>query len=368
MTLHAPLDDVTPSPPQLSRPIDIARWCAAQGWPVHPLAAGRKTPARNCPACQAAGHDPAGCPCLRQGRWCHGFHAATVDSELIDSWWGAHPAFGVGVACGPARLVVIDVDAHPTPVPDRDRLLPGIPIDPRVDLAGLATGFDTLALLAALRRAPDPAADASTLRVRTPSGGLHIWYRAEPGQTFLCSTGSSSSRALAWQVDVRAHGGYIIAPGTRTQDGVYTAVGECRVPAPLPHWLAQELSRTGHVPVPAARPPQQGRPIPPRARQAVVGAGGRNTSAERLLHRLLADIEACASVPHGAGFTGKLNRAAYTAGGLVAGGYLSAHDAQTMLAAAAHHARPGQEGRSDKIISSGLTRGSTRPLYLQERS
>ncbi|MFJ6776466.1 DNA primase, partial [Kitasatospora sp. NPDC091257] len=26
----------------------VARWCAAQGWPVHPLAPGRKTPPANC--------------------------------------------------------------------------------------------------------------------------------------------------------------------------------------------------------------------------------------------------------------------------------------------------------------------------------
>ncbi|MFD8315693.1 DNA primase, partial [Streptomyces sp. NPDC059694] len=30
------------------RSVDVARWCAEQGWPVHPLAAGRKTPAGNC--------------------------------------------------------------------------------------------------------------------------------------------------------------------------------------------------------------------------------------------------------------------------------------------------------------------------------
>ncbi|MEV4176312.1 bifunctional DNA primase/polymerase [Nonomuraea sp. NPDC049709] len=171
-----------------------------------------------------------------------------------------------------------------------------------------------MALLAALRRAPHPAEDTSTLRVRTPSGGLHVWYRAEPGQTFQCSTGSAPSRALAWQVDVRAHGGYIVAPGTRTSDGSYTVVGECREPAPLPAWLAQDLIRTGHTPSPIhASVPPPAAPVPPRARQAVIQAGGGQGSAERLLRHLLAEVEACASVPQGASFTAKLNRAAYTA-------------------------------------------------------
>ncbi|MDG4858286.1 bifunctional DNA primase/polymerase, partial [Streptomyces sp. T-3] len=209
-----------------------ARWCASRGWPVHPLAAGRKTPAGNCEACRESGHTHQGCGCAAEGRWCHGFHAATLDAGRIEQWWGRSPALGVGVACGPAGLVVIDVDAHHQQLPDRDRLLPGITISEDVDLTGLASGFHTLAVLAALRGVTSPAADESTLRVRTPSGGLHVWYRARPGHRWHCSAGSSNGRALAWQVDVRAHGGYIVAPGTTTRDGTYTPLGPVREPAP----------------------------------------------------------------------------------------------------------------------------------------
>lgn len=42
-----------------------------------------------------------------------------------------------------------------------------------------------------------------------PSGGLHVWYRAADNRRWRCSAGSSQGTALAWQVDVRAHGGYI---------------------------------------------------------------------------------------------------------------------------------------------------------------
>lgn len=114
---------------------------------------------------------PRGCDCIREGRWCHGFHAATLDFDRIQQWWGSRPDLGVGVATGPAGLVVIDIDAHACELPDRDRLLPGVGISAGVDLTGLANGFHTLGVLAALRGAASPADDESTLRVRTPSGG-----------------------------------------------------------------------------------------------------------------------------------------------------------------------------------------------------
>ncbi|MGK5496633.1 bifunctional DNA primase/polymerase [Streptomyces sp. URMC 125] len=347
------------------RALAAARWCASRGWPVHPLAPGRKTPAGNCAPCRRPGHTREGCGCPRAGRWCHGFHAATLDFARIEQWWGAHPDLGVGVACGPAGLVIIDIDAHDRPLPDRDRLLPGISIPAGVDLTGLANGFHTIAVLAALRGAISPADDESTLRVRTPSGGLHVWYRAHRGHRWQCSAGAGGSRALAWQVDVRAHGGYIVAPGTVTAAGVYTPVGPVREPAPLPSWLARELERTGHLP-PAHVPTP--RPVPPRARQAVLAAGGGRGAVERVLGAVLAEVAACAAVPEGAAFSEKLNRAAYTAGGLVAAGHMTHRDAERVLNEAAEHARPGQERRILAIIRSGLSAGSLRPLPLGSRS
>ncbi|MFI1869154.1 bifunctional DNA primase/polymerase [Streptomyces jumonjinensis] len=337
-----------------------ALWCAGQGWPVHPLAAGRKTPAGNCDACRGPGHTRTGCDCVAAGRWCHGFHAATRDPDRINRWWGNNPGYGVGVSCGPARLVVIDIDAHARSLPERGRLLPGIPIDERVDLTGLANGFHTMAVLAALRGAVDPAADETTLRVRTPSGGLHVWYRVTDGRAWQCSTGSGGGRALAWQVDVRAHGGYIVAPGTVTAAGSYTPLGPTKLPAPLPGWLAGELERTGHLP--EARIPGP-RPVPARARQAVIAAGGGRERTTAALSGVLAEVAACAAVPEGAGFSEKLNRAAYTAGGLVAAGYLTQLQAEDILRSAADVARPGQDRRSAQIIRGGLNAGLRQPLH-----
>lgn len=341
-----------------------AQWCARRGWPVHPLAPGRKTPASNCSDCRAQAHSPAECACLSAGRWCHSFYAATLDQARIQQWWGRRPEFGVGVSCGPAGLVVIDIDAHHTQPPARDRVLPGIPIGDHVDLTGLANGFHTLAVLAALRGQRSPADDSSTLRVRTPSGGLHVWYRVTGPRRWLSSVGSGAGRALAWQVDVRAHGSYIVAPGTTTDHGTYTPIGEAGEPAPLPLWLAQELDRTGHLPKPAVPAP---RPVPARAQQAVFAAGGGRSHTERTLASILAPVQACGQVTEGAGFSDVLNRAAYTLGGLIAAGRLNRQDAEHAIHETATAARPGQEQRIRQIIRSGLDAGMKRPLHTTGR-
>ncbi|MFF1300427.1 MULTISPECIES: bifunctional DNA primase/polymerase [unclassified Streptomyces] len=347
------------APARSATPHAVARWCAAQGWPVHPLAPGRKTPAANCPECRDRSHDPKTCPCLPAGRPCHGFHAATTNTRYIDAWWGSSPSAGVGVACGPAELVVLDVDAHSAQVPDRGRLLPGIPIPDAVNLTGLASGFDTLALLAAFRGQPDPTHDETTLRVRTPSGGLHIWYRnPHPATRLRCSTGSSPKVALAWQVDVRAEGGYIIAPTTRTAQGTYAPEGTARLPAPLPGWLHAELVRTGHVIAP---------PVP-RQPLARTRRTRRPAAAHRVLTPLVDEIAQCATASEGTGFTEKLNRAAYTAGGLVAAGHLEETAVRDQLRATADEARPWQTARNEKIIDDGLAAGAAHPFRLEGRS
>jgi hypothetical protein len=344
--------------------IGTAQWCARRGWPVHPLTPGRKTPAANCSECRAQPHAPSDCACLPAGRWCHSFHAATLSQSRIRQWWSHNPQFGVGVSCGPAGLVVIDIDAHPTQPPARDRILPGIPISDQIDLTGLANGFHTLAVLAALRGQLSPAEDTTTLRVRTPSGGLHVWYRATGARRWLSSVGSSPGRALAWQVDIRAHGSYIIAPGTTTQHGTYTPLGECREPAPLPEWLAQELDRTGHLPAATVPAP---RPVPARAQQAVYAAGGGRGHTDRTLAAVLGPVEACGQVAEGAAFSDALNRAAFTLGGLIAAERLPRDEAERALRETALAARPGQEQRIDQIIRSGLEAGSKKPLHTTGR-
>ncbi|MFF7183015.1 bifunctional DNA primase/polymerase [Streptomyces sp. NPDC008121] len=342
--------------------LDTALWLAQHGYPVLPLIPGGKTPAANCSACRGNDHPPHNCPCHTRRGWCHGFHAATTSAETIKSWWQAKPVFGVGVACGPARLIVIDVDAHAQTLPRRDRLLPGIFMHPAVDLTGLNSGFDTLALLAAVRNRPNPCQDTTTLRVRTPSGGIHIWYRApRHGPRFRSSSGSSAKTALGWQVDIRAVNGYIVAPGTKTSAGAYTALPGARLPAPIPLWLIAELTRTGHA---LHSPHQPAAGVPPlrsRVGAPIPGEG------RQILSSLLEEVRACKVSPNSMAFTEKLNRAAFTAGGLMRAGYLSEADCRSLLLQAAAQARPQQPRRSALVIESGLRAGSLRPIHPKER-
>lgn len=341
-----------------SSPVDVAIWCAQRGWPVHPLVPGLKVPAANCPSCREQNHPVEQCSCLPAGRWCHGFHAATTDLTQIRTWWDTQPRFGVAVSCGPARLVVLDVDAHANEYQSRERLLPGIPIPATIDLAGLENGFHTLALLAAYRRQRNPCHDETTLRVETASGGMHVWYSLPDGMRIRSSSGAGAKAALAWQVDVRAERGYVVAPGVRTKKGKYRPLGTVRIPAPLPEWLANELIRTGHGIASSDEPHSKTpRALIRRTKEPVDG-----------LTRLLADVQACASASEGTGFTSKLNAAAFTAGGLVAAGRMSHVEAVVRLTQAAEAARPTQQRKITRTIHDGLKAGAARPLHLEGRS
>ena len=342
------------------RSLDVALWCARRDWPVAPLAPLSKRPAPNCPACKPLSddrpaHPPQQCPCIAGGGWCHAFHAATLDSERVEKWWTHNPDFGVSIATGPARLLVLDIDRHATEVPDRGRLLPGINIPAAVNLTGLSNGFHTLALLAALRQQQSPADDQTTLRVATPQDGMHVYYRLLPHHPELrSSVGTSGTVALAWQVDVKASRSAIVAPGTVTRNGTYRRVGSTRMPSPAPSWLIAELGRTGHtsrrrlvesLPAAIRRPPQPRGQVPAAAR----------------IEPLLEAIRGCASTPAGAAFTEKLNRAAFTAGGFVAQGCIGREEAVALLIGAARQARP-EHRQITAIINSGLQAGAQRPI------
>jgi hypothetical protein len=140
---------------------------AEHGWPVFLL--GRtKRPLANCDGCREAGsdHDPVACDCLT----CHGFYAATTDADRLTAMCVAHPRGMLAIRTGaPSGTVVIDIDpAHGGRV--------------------------------------DPALMPETACVATGSGGWHLYYR-HPGTAVLCSQGR-----VADGVDVRADGGYVVAP------------------------------------------------------------------------------------------------------------------------------------------------------------
>ncbi|MFE6848777.1 bifunctional DNA primase/polymerase [Streptomyces sp. NPDC057686] len=353
--------------------IDIARWCARRGWPVHPLQPGGKIPMPGCTRCRSGHpdyvpHAAEACGCLARGRWCHGFHAATSNTGLIERWWSGNRRMGVGIATGPAGLLVVDLDRHADAPPAADReVLPAFAVPERL-LSTVSSGLDTFRILSQVLGGEDFTNGQATLAVATPSGGVHLYFRTPRQTRWRCSIGGSERGvALGWQVDVRAHGGYIVAPGTRVASGVYAPVGRCRHPALLPGWLAGALERTGHLI--AARPLGQRRfQVPNRARMLTASCRPASGWARKVTATCLSDVASCASLKEGSGWHAKVNRAAFTLGGLVAAGFITSHsDAEALLLEAALHARPQRERQALSIIRSGLIAGQRQPLTPKDR-
>ncbi len=167
-----------------------------------------------------------------------GFHAATRAPDQIRQWWRKWPQANVGVPC--QGVVVIDVD-------------PG------------GEAWLTPERRASIRATGCPVA-------RTPRGGRHFWFRTPPGKQWRCSTGK-----LPPHVDVRAAGGYVVAPPSKTTAGQYRwlcpLVPPDQLPLP-PGWLVTALDQlhAGHAEA-------NGRPAP---RGEVLAEGQRNSGLTRV--------------------------------------------------------------------------------------
>lgn len=153
---------------------------------------------------------------------------ATDDLDAIHDWWANRP-YNVGIACGPSRLVVIDLD------PIRDEL-------PHAWAHHQLThGRDTLALIAERDGFPlEP-----TYSVRTPATSGEHRYHLAPDSLELRNTAGASGRGLGPGIDVRAAGGYVIAAGSvlRTEQGRrrYILINDI-APTPLPDPLVKALT------------------------------------------------------------------------------------------------------------------------------
>ncbi|MFF4275872.1 bifunctional DNA primase/polymerase [Streptomyces sp. NPDC001536] len=193
---------------------------AERGWPVIPLHPGTKRP---------AGHPERACP--GTGR-CEGGHRtpeqrATTTPKLIHAAWTQKP-YNVGIATGPAGLLVIDLDVRKPEEPE------GAPDG--------ATSFKALC-----ERAGEPV--PLTYQVRTPSGGRHLYFTA-PTDGRL----KSSVNRLGPHIDTRAWGGYVVASGSTTPEGAYE-VAENAVVAKLPPWLTALLIEPARLAEPPALAP-----------------------------------------------------------------------------------------------------------------
>ncbi|MBG0814176.1 bifunctional DNA primase/polymerase [Planomonospora sp. ID82291] len=281
--------------------------CAARGWHVFPVAPGDKRPVKGFTDWE---------------------RHATADPALIRRVW-SHTPFNIGVACGPSRLVVIDLD-----MPKPDQTPP-----PVWDLPGIVDGSAVFTHLCEQARQPRPD---RTFTVLTRRRGAHLYFTAPVGVRLRNTSGT-----LGWLIDTRACGGYVVGPGSHVTlpdgTGAYCVL-DASEPAPLPEWLVARLA----VPDP---PPPSAAPVP------LPYDGQRPTRyALAALHGETERVRTAA--PGSRNHT--LNAAAFALGQLVGAGLLPRPLAEDALTSAGHAAGlPPREVAA--TIRSGLDAGQRRP-------
>jgi hypothetical protein len=144
---------------------DAALAFARAGIPVFPCAAGGKRPLT-----------PAG------------FHDASCDISQVRAWWARWAGANIGIPTGSrSGIDVVDIDVTATDT--------GFAAFERASAAGLVEG--------------------ELARVRTPSGGMHVYYPALSARPQRCW------QAGAAHIDFRGVGGYVVVPPSTlaTEDG-----------------------------------------------------------------------------------------------------------------------------------------------------
>ncbi|NYI81370.1 bifunctional DNA primase/polymerase, partial [Nocardioides panzhihuensis] len=276
---------------------------------------------------------------------------ATIRADKITKAWSSNPAYGVGIACGPSRLVVVDLDTHK----------PGTEIPEPWKSFEITTGADVLDHLAGVHG----GTITPTYTVRTVSGGTHLYYAAPADVAYGNTAGK-----IGWLIDTRAHGGYVAAPPTSIGASAYDIIDD-RPAAPLPMFLLDLLT---HDRRPATRTSQnrsqdgsrtQARPLQP------IGSGEPLRDPDAYVNRV---FDIAINGDHANGVAGLLDAtkggrnaalfvAAATVGKLVARDLITEHSAlDRLLVAAAGHiaARAYTAYEAENTILSGFRRAATR--------
>lgn len=167
------------------------------GWKVFPVAPGGKLPA------------------IPKSQGGNGHKDATDDEAIIEGWAQKYPRANLGLACGAASgILVVDID---------------------VSHGGLASLRDLKERGYTLPQ---------TVSVRTPSGGWHGYYRYGHGLR-------NSQSLLGPGIDIRAEGGYVVAPPSRLSGGKCYSWHRAPLGADLPvlpAWAAEKLKPRERTP------------------------------------------------------------------------------------------------------------------------
>jgi hypothetical protein len=160
------LVDDPQTPPLMAAALNYA----AAGWPVFPITPNGKQPVgRLAP---------------------HGFKDATTDRATIIDWWTQCPTANIGGATGAPGADVLDVDVKDGRT--------GMELFDRARQAGLLRGAYTT--------------------IRTPSGGLHVWFRGTDQQ-------SGAVGGKFKPLELKARGGYVLLPPSYVVDDDYGYAG-----------------------------------------------------------------------------------------------------------------------------------------------
>lgn len=151
---------------------DVALALAKAGIPIFPCRVGGKEP-----ACK------------------HAFKDATTDLEQVEAWW-SEADYNIGMEPERIGLAVVDVDGE----------------------EGLANWQ---------KRVNQDGAGADTLVVRTPRGGLHVYFEGSL---------PSTTNKIAPKIDTRGRGGYVLVPPSVVNGKPYQVEGSEAV-KPLPDFL-----------------------------------------------------------------------------------------------------------------------------------
>ncbi|TWP51528.1 bifunctional DNA primase/polymerase [Lentzea tibetensis] len=304
---------------------------AEMGFHVFPLRPGTKRPAL---------HSETRCP---RTSVCRDGHQkpeqrATTDANVIRQCWAAG-AFNIGIATGPSGLVVIDLDTRKSPedVPPQSW-----------SREGVRDGHDVFTIVCADAGEPVPW---ETRTIRTARGGTHLYFR-EPSAVELRNTEGEHGNGLGWKVDTRAHGGYVVAPGSITPDGEYWLTEDV-APAELPIWLVQALTpkpRTA-VSAPVVVAAEQ---LPGYVTAALNGECDKVSAAQPGTHDMTAFV------------------AGIALGQLVGAGLLPSATAEARLVAAAAHMISDRcdctEAKVRRSIQNGIRAGASRPRRVPAES
>jgi Virulence-associated protein E/Bifunctional DNA primase/polymerase, N-terminal len=249
-------------------------------------------------------------PCMSKRAGGHGFKDATTDEGKIRQWWKRWPDAMIGMPTG---------------------MLTGIAIFD-VDVKDNVNGY--AAMLAA--KLPQ-----NTPQVATPSGGLHLYYRAPHDVKIKSASGGALEKEFGPGLDTRGEAGYVILPPSINSAGkAYKWNNDFNFDDALP--VPQHL-----LPYVAKRGPSK--------------PNGHSHGGAPLAASIAAAVKAIAAASSGHRH-GELNKQAFLIGMAIAAGKVDEAEARTALIEAGLTSMgPARATEIEHTVDDGIAAGKAAP-------